>query len=282
MTFSGFSKEVPEMSVRKGLPAVIGLLALTLVSSPAWGGSLKVGGTGAVTALLEQLAPAFKEDSGITLEVIGGLGTSGANAALADGKLGLTFSGRELRDKEKAKGLNVIATLRTPFGLVTSREGPDGLKSKEITTLYGADNPMWPDGTPILITLRPVDESDNIVLGELFPGLTGVLQQLRKRQDLSVAATDQDNLDLAEKFKGSLSSATLTQIMTEKRKLKFVSIDGVAPTLENYQNGSYPYGKSVYVIVPSAISPEARAFLAFLGKPATRSLLENAGMIAGK
>jgi phosphate transport system substrate-binding protein len=270
------------MSPRKGLPVVIWLLALTITFSPAVGATLKVGGTGAVTELLGQLAPAFKEDSGITLEVIAGLGTSGANEALADGKLGIAFTGRDLRDKERAKGLSVSTSLRTPFGLVTSREGPDGLKRAEITALYGADNPMWPDGTPMLIILRPADESDNIVLGDLFPGLPGVLQRLRKRRDLPVAATDQDNADLAEKLKGSLGSATLTQIMTEKRRLKFVSIDGVAPTLENYQNGSYPYGKSVYVIVPSVISPEAEAFLAFLAKPAARSLLRNADVIAGK
>ena len=201
------------------------MLGLTIALSPAWGATLKVGGTGAVTDLLGQLAPAFKEDSGITLEVLAGLGTSGANEALADGKLGITFAGRELRDKEKAKGLSVITTLRTPFGLVTSREGPDGLKSSEIAALYGADSPMWPDGTPILITLRPVDESETSSWASCSPG-NGVLQQLRKRRDLSVAATDQDNTDLAEKLKGSLSSATLTQIVTEKRKLKFISIDG--------------------------------------------------------
>ena len=126
-----------------------------------------------------------------------------------------------------------------------------------------------------------MDESDNIVLGELFPGMTQALQRLRKRRDLSFAATDQDNADMAEKLKGSLNSATLTQIVTEKRKLRFVSIDGVAATLENYQNGTYPYGKSVYVVVPSVISPEAEAFLAFLARPAARSLLRDAGMIAG-
>lgn len=173
-------------------------------------------------------------------------------------------------------------TFRTPFGLVTSREGPQGLKSAEIAALYGADSPKWPDGAPILIILRPADESDNTVLGELFPGLAAVLQQMRKRRDLSIAATDQDNADLAEQLKGSLSSATLMQIMTEKRKLSFVSIDGVAATVENYQNGSYPYGKSIYVLVPSVVSPEAQAFLAFLAKPATGALLRSAGLIAGK
>ena len=203
--------------------------------------TLKVGGTGAVTELLRQLAPAFTAQTGIVLEVIPSLGTGGANAAVADGAIGLSVAGRDLKEKEVAKGLQVATTLRTPFGLVTSRPGPDNLNSDDIAGLYGADKPIWPDGTPILITLRPVDESDNLVLADLFPGMAEAIEHMRSRPDISVAATDQDNAEAAEKIEGSLVGATLTQMTTEKRNLRFVAIDGAAPTLENVANGSYPY-----------------------------------------
>lgn len=271
------------MSLRSGLRAVVlGAIGVMVALSPALAGTLKVGGTGAVTALLNQMAPAFTADAGVALEVIPGLGTSGGNNAVADGKLDIAFSGRKLRDKETARGLKVAATLRTPFGFVTSRPGPDNLKKGEIVPLLRIDRPLWPDGMPVLIHLRPADESDYIVLGELFPGMSETFQHLRKRRDLSVVATDQDNADMAERVKGSLTAATLTQILAEKRNLRFVSIDGVAPSLENYLNGSYPYGKPLYVIVPSAISPEARAFLAFLAKPEGVALLRGAALVADK
>ena len=271
------------------MPLPIGLRALVLgcvgammVLSSALAGSLKIGGTGGVNELLRQLGPAFKAETGIDLEVIAGLGTSGANNVVAEGKLGISISGRDLRDKERARGLKVATTLRTPFGFVTSRPGPDSnLKRAEIAALYRSDRPVWPDGTPILIVLRPADESDNIVLGDLFPGMADALQHLRKRREVPIAATDQDNADMAEKVKGSLAGATLTQIVTEKRNLRFVSIDGASASLENYQSGSYPHGKVLYVVVPSAVSPEAQAFISFLAKPAVQSLLRQAGVVAG-
>src|SRR5476649_2774159 len=107
---------------------VVGVIGAMMLLNPAMlsaasGATLKVGGTGATTALLTQLAPAFKAETGIDLDVVPGLGTSGANNAAADGKLGLSVSGRDLRDKERAKGLKVAATYRTPFGLATSRTG---------------------------------------------------------------------------------------------------------------------------------------------------------------
>ena len=271
------------MFPHSGLRAVaLGAIGVIVLLSPALGRTLKTGGTGAVTELLNQLAPAFKADSGIDLDVIPGLGTSGANNAVADGKLGIAVSGRHLKEKEAKKGLKAVATLRTPFGLVTSRKGPDDLKRSDIAELYLSSKPSWSDGAPILITLRPVDESDNIILSELFPGMTEALVRLRKRPDLSIAATDQDNADIAEKVKGSLTGASLTQIISENRNLRFVSIDGVAASLENYQNGSYPYSKPLYVIAPAVVSPEAEAFIAFLAKPATEALLRKAGVVVAK
>lgn len=261
---------------------VLCLLGVMLATSPGLAQALKIGGTGAATEMLRQIAPAFRDATGVTLEVVPGLGTSGAHNALIDGKLGLAIAGRDLRDKETAKGLKVVMTFRTPFGLVTSRPQPDALKSTEIAALYRADRPLWSDGTPILMTLRPADESDNIVLGGLFPGMAEALQHLRKRRDLSIAATDQDNADMAERIKGSLISATLVQILAENRNLRFVPIDGAVPSLEAYENGSYPYGKSMHVVAPAAPSAEAQALVAFLASPQGVALLRQASISTGK
>ena len=145
----------------------IGVLATLTDASAA---TLTVGGTGAVSELLSQIGPAFEAETGIVLKVVPSLGTSGANAAVTDGVLGLSVAGRDLNQKETARGLTVAGILRTPFGLATSRKGPDDLKSEEIARLYRADKPVWPDGTLVLIVLRPVVESDNIVLGEPLSG----------------------------------------------------------------------------------------------------------------
>jgi phosphate transport system substrate-binding protein len=263
------------------LSAGLGLFSALATLSPVSAEILKVGGTGAATEMLRQIAPAFEVETGVELQVIPSLGTSGANAAVADGVLGISVGGRDLKKNEAEKGLTVAATFRTPFGLATSRPGPDSLKSAEIADLYRADRPSWPDGTPILIVLRPADESDNAVLGKLFPGMSEAIKHARTRSDLSVAGTDQDNADMAEKTKGSLVGASLTQITTEKRNLRFVAIDGVPPSVESYENGSYPYAKTLYLVVPAKISPEAAAFLSFIATPAGESLLRKAGIIAG-
>lgn len=259
--------------------AALGMLAALLSPASAAAETLKIGGTGAVTEGLRQLAPAFEAETGIRLEVIPSLGTGGANAAVADGVIGISVAGRDLKPSEISRGLIVAGAFRTPFGLVTSRPGPDSIASRDVAGLYRDPAPVWPDGSPVLIVLRPVEESDNQVLGRLFPGMAEAIDQARLRPDLTVAATDQDNADLAETTDGSLVGATLLQIASEKRDLRFVAIDGVAPSLRTYLDGTYPYDKTLYLVVASDISPEAAAFLAFVASPAAAAVLREAGVI---
>lgn len=262
------------------LLAVISTGALA-TGSRASGGSLRVGGSDAVTDVLRQLAPQLKAETGVALEVVPSLDSTGANAAVADGVLGLSVSGRDLTATETARGLRVAAIFRTPFGLATSRIEPQVLRRDEVALLYRADKPLWPDGIPILIVLRPVHETEDAFLGSLFPGMVEALARLHKRPDLSLAATDQANAEMGEKTTGSLIGITLAQVIAEKRDLRFVAIDGVGPSLANLENGSYSYGRNLFVVVPSAVGREAEAFISFLARPAAQSLLRKAGLVAG-
>jgi phosphate transport system substrate-binding protein len=243
------------------------------------GQSLRVGGTGATNEMVKSLGPLLLAETGIKLEVIPGLGTVGGNKAVADGVIDLSISGRVLKPAETARGLIAVAEFRTPFGLVTSHPNPNGFKSSEIAPLYQSDAPVWADGTPILIILRPSVESDNSVLSQMFPGMSAAMAKARDRSDVPVAATDQDNTEMAEGTPGSLIAATFTQISMEKRKLWFVAIDGVAPSVENYEKGTYPYGKSLYFVLAAQKSPAGERFLAFLRSPMGAASLRDAGVL---
>jgi phosphate transport system substrate-binding protein len=258
------------------LAAAISLLSIHIATA---GETLRIGGTGAISETAKSLAPALAAETGITLQLVPSLGTTGGNSAVADGNLDISIAGRPLNAAELGKGLKSIATFHTPFGLVTSHANPNGLKRAEVAQLYRSNKPVWPDGTPIRIILRPSNESDTALLGQLFPGMAAAIAEVRTRADLSTAATDQDNADMAEKTPGSLVGATLTQIKMEKRDLRFVAIDGIKPTLENYENGTYSLGKTLDVVVASKPNATAERFVAFLQTPKGLAALRRAAIL---
>jgi phosphate transport system substrate-binding protein len=98
----------------------------------------------------------------------------------------------------------------------------------------------------------------------LFPGYAEAHKAARKRADIPVAATDQDNADLAESTPASLIGTTYLQVVTEKRNLRFVTLDGVEPSLESFERGTYRYGKDLIFVVGPKKKPAVESFLAFL------------------
>lgn len=242
--------------------------------------TVRAGGTGAATELLKRLGAAFSaREPGTTLEVIPSLGSTGAIAAVADGEIDVAVSGRLLRVEEIGKGLTGEILARSPFGLASSERDPGGLASRDVAAFFSSTTAIWPSGAPVRVVLRPKSESDTARLAGLFPGMAEAIDRVRVRPEVVVAATDQDNAAAAETIPGSLAAISLAQIRTENRALRFLSIDGVMPTLEAFESGRYPYGKDFQFIVAATASPTTRRFVEFAGSAAAAEVLRAAGCL---
>ena len=253
------------------------VVAAAMTSGLAPAADLRAGGTGSATEMLRHLGSAFATETEIRIEMIPNLGSGGAIRAVADGAIDLAVSSRPLSTAEAAKGLTGTAFARTPFGFATSHPRPDGQKAVAIAEVFKDGQATWKDGTPVRIILRPKSDTDTPLMGALFPGLAGGIDVARRRTDVPVAATDLDNAVMAERVSGSLVGMTLTQARMERRNLRLVTIDGIEPTLENFEAGTYPYGKTFYVVVRADKSPAVDRFVAFLTSPRVRSLLRETG-----
>jgi phosphate transport system substrate-binding protein len=163
--------------------------------------------------------------------------------------------------------LSQVTVLRTAYVLATSHRNPNALNSADLPRIFAAKKTAWADGTPIRIILRPHSETDTALLGELFAGMDKAIETARRRAEVPTAATDQDNTALAERTPGSLSGTSATQIKTEHRNLHVVPLDGIAPTLANFENGVYRFAKKLYFIVRRNSTPEAQRFVDFLRSP---------------
>lgn len=75
------------------ITVLLSSIALLTAALPASARELRIGGTGSVTEAMRKLAPAFESETGIKLTILPSLGTTGANNALMDGKLGLAVGG---------------------------------------------------------------------------------------------------------------------------------------------------------------------------------------------
>ncbi len=252
-----------------------------LAINGAFAEPLRLGGTGTATEMLSQVGAQFTAASEVKVDVVHSLGSTGAIRALADGKLDIAVSARPLKADESAEDLRQVSILRTVFVLATSHREPKGLKAGDLPKIFAAEKPTWADGTPIRVILRPRSETDNALLGKLFAGMDQAIETARRHAEIPIAATDQDNVALAERTPGALIGTTLTQLKTEKSMLVTVSLDGIEPTLANFERGVYPFAKNLYFIARTNSSPETQRFVDFLRSPQGVKALRDAAVLPG-
>jgi phosphate transport system substrate-binding protein len=246
---------------------------LSLAANGATAETLRLAGTGGIIEAMQQIAPKFTAASGIQLEVIVGLGSSGALRAIADGKVHVVAAARALTPDEAKGPLVSHPFARTPLVFVTSHPKPNGLKSGDIAAIFAAENPKWQDGTPLKIILRPKVDADTALVERTIPDIAAAILRARQRPDVLVAMTDQDNVNLAQRLDGAFSLAGYGQIVAEQSDLRLVAIDGVMPSLDTLANGTYPYEKIFYLVFARDRNAGAEQLLRFLGSDDGRKAL---------
>jgi phosphate transport system substrate-binding protein len=260
--------------------ACIAALALLLVSFGAVAAEeFKIGGTGAAFGTMRLLAEAFNAgNSDIRITIAPNLGTSGGVKAVVSGSIGLAVSSRPMNDSERKLGAVETEYARTPFVFaVSTKSSVTAITSTELAKLYAGEMMVWPNGKPIRIVLRPTSDVDSEMVRTISPAIGRGLAAAMARPGMPVSATDQDAADAIEGFPGAVGPSSLAVIVSEKRAIRALKLDGRDPTLINAASGAYPYYKRLFFVTATQRPAAASRFLAFVQSPAGRRILEGNG-----
>lgn len=271
--------------------AVHWALALTLVCGTLVAGTaplqaeprkpeiLRVGGTGAALGVLSRLAVMFntQQSAYVVTVVYPSVGSSGAILGVIRKDFALGFSSRPLKDDEEAQGITAIELARTPLVLATARANPPGLTLGQLVDIFAGRTLHWPDGSRLRLVLRPSTDVETLQLQAISPEMKQAVDSALARPGMVIANTDQAAADLIAQSPGGLGATTLALIRSENRPLHSLALEGVEPDLSAIQEGRYPYVRKFFVVMGPLSGAGAAAFLAFLGSPQGREVLQNSG-----
>ncbi len=251
------------------------------VENSAAGTVLRIGGSGTDLATMKILCQAlFKAHPETNCKVLPSLGSGGGVRAVQAGKLDIGLTSRPLKQSEKSPELVAIHYANTPLVFAVAESSPvHAVTQTQLKDMYSGEHIRWPSGEIARPILRPASDSDTLLLGKYFPDLKPALAAARKRRGIPTAATDQDAADMLAKVPGAFGTTTLTLIKAEKRPLKPLVLDNIAPTIENTADGTYRIFKPLYLIVNSSRSGQVRPFLDFLKSPEGKAILSQTGHV---
>ena len=240
--------------------------------------SIRIGGSGAALPTMRLLGEALKQTAPeFSLVMVPDLGTAGGLRALARDKIEMALSGRPLTKEEEAEGLIAIEYGRTPLVLATSKKGAGGLTLAQLADIYAGKLLNWPDGTPIRLVIRPVNDVDTPLLASFSPAVKDGVARSLTRPGLITAITDGETIDDIQRLEGGLGTSALAPILAEKRPLYALPIDGVAPTVKNLADGTYHHFKPFYIVTRGRPSAPVTRFVDFLHSAEGRRILTDSG-----
>lgn len=276
----------------KSLLGIAAVLALALVTTGCSTSSarsdaklepevVRISGSGTCTPLLRLLTDTY-DGADAEWRYLPGLHSGGGITGVAGGDLDIGAVSRDLTEEEKAHGL--VYTVLSNDGIVIAvhpSADVKGLTSAQVRDIYAGLYANWQElggaDLPITVLDRNEDESAKIILRKYVLGEDLVISPKAANLYYEV-----DMVNGVQSTVGAIGYFSLGYGVSRDVPVTFVELDGVAPTVENIHNGSYPVIRPLGVVTDPEPSPAVQSFLEWATSDEAVELIESNGFASAR
>ena len=259
------------------------LAALVIAAGSVRAEDLVIPGSGNPEYVLKQMAKVFNaRQSQYRVLVPPSSGTAGALRDVGDGVSTLGRVGRPLKDEERARGFSFLPLGRDPIVLVggagvTVRN----LTAQQVIDIYTGKLLNWSalggKAAPIRAIGREPSDASRQALQKVIPAFRDIVFG----SNVKVAHLDPHLLELLDHYPSSLGFINRSAIAACNTAVVPLAFEGVAPTPENLEKGSYPLSLEFGLVFKTStgMSPAAKAFVEFSRSPEGLRVLAEHGVL---
>lgn len=210
--------------------------------------------------------------------------------ALLNGECNLIFaltpSKKQQEDAEKA-GLKYELTpfCKDAFVFYVNAKNPvDNLTTEQIKGIYSGKITDWKEvGAPFSTKIVPFQRNEGSgsqTTLQKFMGDTPIMPPLKEDRLGGMGEIINDTANYRN-YKAALgfSFRYYSTELLRNDQIKLLSVDGVAPTIENIRNGSYPLVATAYMVTVRPRSENMRRIVDFMLSPEGQKLVEETGYV---
>jgi phosphate transport system substrate-binding protein len=273
-----------EFELHSCLTAAVAAAAIAFAPGFSAAETIRISGTGSGITTIRFLGEAYRQiRPEIRFAVLPSMGSSGAVKAVLAGRLDIGLSGRSLTEGERAQGAVEKKYAVTPFVFAVNRSvKTGGMTVEEVADIYAGKRDRWEKRSRIRLVLRPRSDSDTPVLKSMSPAVSEAVEIALRRDGMIVGMTDQEAADLIQKIPGAFGATTLSLVISEKRPVRVLALDGIVPSVRTIADGSYPYSKTLSFVTRKNPPLEIRRFIEFVRSQAGAAILMKNGQMAAK
>lgn len=239
---------------------------------------IKITGSQTCVPLLKILAEKYHNNhQNVEIAFLPGAHSASAIDGLKSGIVDVGAISRPLTADEQKLGFTYVKLSDDGLTVAVDRRLPvDNLSSDAIRGIYSGTITNWsalggPD-KPILVLDRAEDESAKIILREYVLG-----KDLATVSSASVMFLETDMVKALETSTGAVGYLSLGYAISEELPIRLISIDGVKPSVENVDNGSYKMVRPMGIIYKDPLDSTTKDFVNYLTSKEAAKVLESNG-----
>ena len=244
-------------------------------SATSASGTVSTDGSTSMEKVIGYLSEAYMESNPDTKVTYNPTGSGSGIKAVQEGRCDIGLSSRDLKDDEKITLDGTVIAIDGIAIIVNPQNQVSDLTIAQIASLYEGEVTNWKDvggaDSPVVLIGREAASGTR----DGFESITDTKDACQYSQELTSTG---DVIQTVASNPNAIGYASLASV---KGTVKTVSVEGVTPTTETIQNGTYKIQRDfVFVTKKDAqLSESAKAFFDFATSPEADSLIEKAGAV---
>ena len=237
--------------------------------------SVATDGSTSMNKVIGALGEAFEADTGITV-TYNATGSGAGIQAVLEGRCDIGLSSRNLKDEEKAKGLEGTVLAYDGIAIIVNPNNPaSDLSVETIAKIYTGEIKNWKEvgGNDAEIVLIGREAGSGTRDG--FESITDTKDKCKYRQELTSTG---DVITTVASNPGAIGYASLASV---KDTVKALTVGGVAPSEETIKDGSYVVQRPFVLVTKkdAKLSESAQKFFDYITSEAANEIIIAAGVV---
>ena len=251
------------------------LLVLALAGCGSKNNAVATDGSTSMNKVIGALGEAFENQTGITVTYNANGSGAGIQAVL-EGRCDIGLSSRNLKDEEKAKGLEGTVLAYDGIAIIVNPNNPvSDLNLETIAKIYIGEIKNWKEvgGNDAEIVLIGREAGSGTRDG--FEDITDTKDKCDYRQELTSTG---DVITTVASNPGAIGYASLASV---KDTVKALKVDGVVASEETIKDGSYVVQRPFVLVTKkdATLSENVQRFFDYITSEAANEIISGAGVV---
>ena len=238
-------------------------------------GTVATDGSTSMEKVIGYLSEAYMEENADVKVTYNPTGSGSGIQAVQEGRCDIGLSSRNLKDEE-AKDLVGTVVAIDGIAIIVNPENPVAdLTIEQIAKLYKGEITNWKEigGNDLPVVLIGREAASGTRDG--FESITGTEDACKYSQELTSTG------DVVQTVASNPNAIGYASLASVKDTVKAIDVEGVTPTTETIQNGSYKVQRNFVFVTKknTELTGAAKAFFDFATSSAADKLIEEAGAV---